>query len=165
MGHDTHRLEQGGPWRVGGVNVPHTHHTCGHSDADVLLHALTDALLGALALGDIGERFPDTDPNNRGRDSRHFVKDALASVRGHGYFVANVDCTIHAQEPKLATHKATIRRAVAELLDLPASFVSIKAKTGEGVGPIGSQQAVAADCVVLVIPNPDHRSICPIESE
>jgi 2-C-methyl-D-erythritol 2,4-cyclodiphosphate synthase len=122
----------------------------GHSDADIVLHAITDALLGALALGDIGELFPDTDPANKDVDSRVFLNKALQLVRARGWSPANVDCTIHAQRPKLASHKLAIRQSLANLLGLPLDAVSVKAKTGEHVGPIGREEAMSADAVLLL---------------
>ncbi|MEX0586040.1 MAG: 2-C-methyl-D-erythritol 2,4-cyclodiphosphate synthase, partial [Pirellulales bacterium] len=132
------------------VDVPHDRHALGHSDADVLLHALTDALLGAAALGDIGELFPDTDPANRGRDSAEFVTAASAQVVAAGWSVANVDAIIHAERPKLTAHKGAIRQRIATLLGIDTNQVGIKAKTGERVGPVGREEAIAAQCVVLV---------------
>ncbi len=151
IGHDTHRLGEDGPLRLGGVTVPHDKHAIGHSDADVLLHAVTDALLGALALPDIGELFPNDDPAHRGRDSAHFLHAALDQIRGHGYQVVNLDCIIFAQRPKLTAHKAAIRQRLAELLDIPAASVGIKAKTGEEVDAVGREEAISAQCVVLLV--------------
>lgn len=122
----------------------------GHSDADVLLHALTDALLGAAALGDIGELFPDTDEANRGRDSGEMLAAALAKVCEAGYRVLNVDTIVFAQRPKLSSHKLAIRQRIAELLKIPLEQVGLKAKTGELVGPVGRQEAIMAEAVVLL---------------
>jgi 2-C-methyl-D-erythritol 2,4-cyclodiphosphate synthase len=108
IGHDTHRLGQGGPLRLGGLEIPHDRHLVGHSDADVLLHAVTDALLGAAALGDIGELFPDTDPANRGRDSADMLTRAYAAVNEAGYELVNLDCIVFAQRPKLSPHKGAL---------------------------------------------------------
>ena len=110
IGHDTHRLGQGGPLRLGGIDIPHDRHLIGHSDADVLLHAITDALLGAAALGDIGELFPDTDAANRGRDSAEMLRQAARAVRRAGYQIVNLDCIVFAQRPKLSPHKDAIRQ-------------------------------------------------------
>jgi 2-C-methyl-D-erythritol 2,4-cyclodiphosphate synthase len=134
------------------VDVPSEHSSVGHSDADVLLHALTDALLGAAALGDIGELFPDTDEANRGRDSAEMLLVALAKVREAGYRVLNVDSIVFAQRPKLAPYKAAIRQRIAELLEIPLEQVGLKAKTGELVGPVGRQEAIMAETVVLLEP-------------
>jgi 2-C-methyl-D-erythritol 2,4-cyclodiphosphate synthase len=122
----------------------------GHSDADVLLHAITDALLGAAAAGDIGELFPDTDEANRGRDSSDMLRRAYEKVRAAGYQVANLDCIVHAEKPKLSKYKPAIRRQVAEVLELSPEQVGLKAKTGEGVGTVGTGEAILAQCVALL---------------
>lgn len=150
IGHDTHRLVAGGPLRLGGVDVRHDRRAEGHSDADVLLHAVTDAVLGAAALGDIGERFPDSDPANRGRDSAEMLELALADVRQQGFRVINADCIVFAQRPKLAPHRDAIRQRIAGLLEVPTDCVGVKAKTGEHVGPVGREEAIMAQCVVLL---------------
>ena len=150
IGHDTHRLAAGGPLRLGGIDVPHDRHAVGHSDADVLLHAITDALLGAAALGDIGELFPDTDERNRGRDSADMLKRAADKVRVAGWSIVNLDCIIFAQRPKLSGQKDAIRRRIAEVLDLKPDQVGVKAKTGEGIGEIGREEAIMAQCVALL---------------
>ncbi len=150
IGHDTHRLVPGGPLRLGGIDVPHDQGAFGHSDADVLLHAVTDALLGACALGDIGELFPDTDPANRGRDSADMLSVAYQRVQAAGYRVVNVDCIVFAQRPKLSPYKEAIRQRLASLLSIPTDCVGLKAKTGEAVGPVGRQEAIMAECVVLL---------------
>ena len=155
IGHDTHRLAGGGPLRLGGVEIAHDQHLVGHSDADVLLHALTDALLGAAGLPDIGELFPDTAAVNRGRDSAEIVAEALRRVQAAGYRPTNVDCIVLAQEPKLSAYKEAIRGRIAELLELEPGAVGIKAKTGEEVGPVGRREAIEAQCVVLLA---DRRS-------
>jgi 2-C-methyl-D-erythritol 2,4-cyclodiphosphate synthase len=135
---------------LGGVVIPHEKHLIGHSDADVLLHALTDALLGAAALGDIGELFPDTDPAHRGRDSGEMLQVAYARVREAGYQIVNVDCVVFAQRPKISPHKEAIRRRIADLLQLEPRQIGLKAKTGELVGPVGNEEAMMAECVALV---------------
>jgi 2-C-methyl-D-erythritol 2,4-cyclodiphosphate synthase len=150
LGHDTHLLVEGGPLLVGGVAIPHDRRASGHSDADVLLHAITDALLGAAALGDIGEMFPDTDPANRGRDSGEMLRAAAARLRAAGWRVVNLDCVILAQRPKILPHRDRIRESVAGMLGLAVDRVGLKAKTGERVGPIGREEAIAAECVALV---------------
>ena len=152
IGHDTHRLGQGGPLRLGGLEIPHDRHLVGHSDADVLLHAVTDALLGAAALGDIGEVFPDTDPANRGRDSAEMLRLAHAAVERAGYAIENVDCIVFAQRPKLSGYKQAISKRIAEILELRCEQVGVKAKTGEGVGPIGHEEVMMAQCVALLKP-------------
>ncbi|MFM7244962.1 MAG: 2-C-methyl-D-erythritol 2,4-cyclodiphosphate synthase [Planctomycetaceae bacterium] len=150
LGHDTHRLGPGDALVIGGVRIPHDRAAIGHSDADVLLHAITDAILGAAALGDIGELFPDTDPANRGRNSADMLRRAHEAVTGAGWRIVNLDCVIFAQRPKILPHRPAIRRRIAEILGVDESAVWLKAKTGEGVGPIGEELAIAAECVVLV---------------
>ena len=130
--------------------IPHGQGLVGHSDADVLLHAVTDALLGAAAMGDIGELFPDTDPANRGRDSAGMLQAALEKVVAAGYRVVNLDCIVFAQRPKLSAYKDPIRRRVAEILQIDAALVGVKAKTGEGVGEVGREETMMAQCVVLL---------------
>jgi 2-C-methyl-D-erythritol 2,4-cyclodiphosphate synthase len=150
LGHDTHRL---GPDRLlilGGVKVPFDCGLIGHSDADVLLHAVTDALLGALSLGDIGEWFPNTDPQWEGADSAVFVTEAAKAVRDRGWEIANLDCTIFAEQPKLSPFKKEIASNVASLLAVDADVVSVKAKTGETVGPIGRGESISAEAAVLL---------------
>lgn len=150
LGHDTHRLLAGRPLILGGICIDHPVGLDGHSDADVLLHAVTDALLGAAGLGDIGELFPDTDPQFLGADSARFLEEALARVRQNGWQPVNLDCTIHAQRPKLSQYKPAIKQRLAELLQIPADAVNVKAKTGERVGPVGREEAMCADAVVLI---------------
>lgn len=151
IGHDTHRLEPGGPLRVGGVDIPHQKQAVGHSDADVLLHAITDAVLGAAALGDIGELFPDNDPANRGRDSAEFLIAAWNKVEAAGYSLVNLDCIVFAQRPKLSPFKAQIQLRIAQILKVDAGQVGVKAKTGELVGPVGREEAIEAQVVALLI--------------
>lgn len=153
LGHDRHRLIAGRPLILGGVTIPYDQGLDGHSDADVLLHALTDALLGALALGDIGEWFPNTDPLWAQADSRIFVQAAVAEVTRRGWMIANVDATLHAERPKLSPYKSAIVARVAELLGIACDQVNVKAKTGEKVGPIGRGEAIDADVVVLLTRN------------
>jgi 2-C-methyl-D-erythritol 2,4-cyclodiphosphate synthase len=150
LGHDTHRLGPGAGLVIGGITILHDRTAIGHSDADVLLHAITDALLGAAALGDIGEMFPDTDPANRGRDSADMLRRAAARVAEAGWRIVNLDCVIFAQRPKILPHRPAIRRRIAEILGVDESAVWLKAKTSEGVGPIGEELAIAAECVVLI---------------
>jgi 2-C-methyl-D-erythritol 2,4-cyclodiphosphate synthase len=150
LGHDLHRLEPGTGLVLGGVTIPHDRAAIGHSDADVLLHAVTDALLGATGLGDIGELFPDTDPANRGRDSAEMLAEAVRLLRAAGWRLVNLDCVIFAQRPKILPHRPAIRRRLADVLGVDETAVWLKAKTGEGVGPIGEERAIAAECVVLV---------------
>jgi 2-C-methyl-D-erythritol 2,4-cyclodiphosphate synthase len=150
IGHDTHRLSEGRPLILGGVRIPHSRGLAGHSDADVVLHALTDALLGAAGLGDIGDAYPDTDPAYRDCDSARFVRDTLARLNRDDWRVVNVDVIIFAQQPKLGPVKAEIRKSLAGLLTLEESAVNVKAKTGEGVGVIGRGEAISAQVVVLI---------------
>ncbi|MGD9647352.1 MAG: 2-C-methyl-D-erythritol 2,4-cyclodiphosphate synthase, partial [Pirellulales bacterium] len=142
IGHDTHRLEPGGPLVLGGLRIEHDKHAVGHSDADVLLHAITDGLLGAAGLGDIGEMFPDTDPANKGRDSAEMLLAANARVHGAGFNIANLDCFVFAQLPKITPLKAAICQRIAELLRIEVNRINLKAKTGDSVGPVGRVEAV-----------------------
>jgi 2-C-methyl-D-erythritol 2,4-cyclodiphosphate synthase len=150
LGHDTHRLGPGDGLVIGGITIPHDHAAIGHSDADVLLHAITDAILGAAALGDIGEMFPDTDPANKGRDSADMLRRAAARIAETGWRIVNLDCVILAQRPKILPHRPAMRRRIAEILAVEEAAVWLKAKTGESVGPIGEELAIAAECVVLI---------------
>ena len=150
IGHDTHRLQPGGPLRLGGIDIPHDHQLIGYSDADVLLHAITDALLGAAALGDIGQMFPDTDPSNHGRDSAEMLRAAMDDVQRLGWQIANLDCIVFAQRPKLLAHRQAIRERLAEILDIEIERIGLQAKTGESIGPIGREEAIAAECAVLL---------------
>jgi 2-C-methyl-D-erythritol 2,4-cyclodiphosphate synthase len=150
IGHDTHRLGQGGPLRLGGIEIPHDRHLIGHSDADVLLHAVTDALLGAAALGDIGEMFPDSDPANCDRDSAEMLTLAHRAVQEANYAIANLDCIVFAQRPKLSAYKPAIRGRIAEILGLSHEQVGVKAKTGEHSGEIGREEVMMAQCVALL---------------
>lgn len=150
LGHDTHRLAAGGPLRLGGVEIPFERHLVGHSDADVLLHAITDALLGAASLGDIGEQFPNTDPANRGRDSGEMLRLAWQRVQAAGYRLVNIDCVVHAQRPKLLPHRPAIQAKIAELLGVEPNQIGLKGKTGESVGPVGREEAIQAECVALL---------------
>jgi 2-C-methyl-D-erythritol 2,4-cyclodiphosphate synthase len=150
IGHDTHRLEAGGPLKLGGMSIPHEKHAVGHSDADALLHAIIDALLGAASMGDIGELFPDTDPAHRGRDSASMLKVACDKLHAHEWRIVNVDCIVFVERPKLGHSKSAMRMRIAELLEVPAHNVGIKAKTGEGVDAVGREEAIAAQCVALL---------------
>ena len=149
-GFDLHRLEPGHPLIVAGVELPHDRGCVAHSDGDVALHALTDALLGSVAAGDIGALFPDTDPQWAGAASNHFVHAALDQVAAAGYTVGNVDLTVVLERPKLRPHIDRIREAVADLLSTPLEAVSIKAKTHERVDAVGRGDAIACHASVLV---------------
>lgn len=150
-GHDTHRLEAGYPLWLGGIRIQHPKGLVGHSDADVVLHAVTDALLGALGLGDIGDAYPDTDPQWKGVDSRVFLAGAMSELKKRSYIIGNVDVTIFAQEPKLGPVKLAIRESLAKLLGVDVGQVNVKAKTGERVGHIGRGEAIGCSVVVLVL--------------
>jgi 2-C-methyl-D-erythritol 2,4-cyclodiphosphate synthase len=150
LGEDSHRTAPGGPLRVGGIEVPHDRQLVGHSDADVLLHAVTDALLGAAALPDIGRTFPNTDPANRNRDSAEMLRLAAAKIADAGYRIVNLDCIIHAERPMLADYQDAIRHRIAGILQLNPHQIGIKAKTGEGVGPVGREETVEARCIALL---------------
>lgn len=153
LGYDSHRLGNGGPLLIGGIEIPAEVHSIGHSDADVLLHAITDALLGAVAEQDIGRLFPDNDPKNRGRDSVDFLVEAVHRIRRHAMEIVNLDCIILAEQPKMAAHIDVMRERIAEHLDINVDQISIKAKTGEGIGDIGGSAAIAARVVVLLYRN------------
>jgi 2-C-methyl-D-erythritol 2,4-cyclodiphosphate synthase len=149
-GFDTHRLVAGRPLILGGVRIDHPRGLAGHSDADVVLHAVTDALLAAAGLGDIGDHFPDIDPVHRNADSSCFVAGALHLLTEQGWRLGNVAVTIFAEEPKLGPIKAAIRASVARLLGLPEDAVNVQAKTGEGVGAIGRGEAIGCAATALV---------------
>jgi len=154
QGFDVHALVPGRKLIVGGVEIPFERGLAGHSDADVLLHAITDALLGAAALGDIGRHFPDTDPAYRGADSRALLRAAMAKVGAAGYSVANVDATIIAQAPKMAPHIPAMIACIAADLGLSRGQVNVKAKTAERLGFIGRGEGIAAEAVVLLADAP-----------
>lgn len=149
-GWDVHALVPGRKLILGGVEVPHTLGLLGHSDADVLLHAITDALFGAAALGDIGRHFSDTDPQFKGADSAVLLAEAARRVRAKGFEIGNVDSTIVAQAPKLAPHIEKMRERIAAVLALDVEQVNVKAKTAEKMGPVGQQQAMEARAVALL---------------
>jgi 2-C-methyl-D-erythritol 2,4-cyclodiphosphate synthase len=149
-GWDTHALVEGRPLMLGGVHVPFEKGLLGHSDADVLLHAITDALLGAAGLGDIGQHFPDTDATYKGADSAKLLKIAYDHVKQLGWHLGNVDCTIVAQAPKLAPHRSDIRSSIAKALGVAESQVNVKAKTAEKMGPVGEGLSMEARAVVLI---------------
>lgn len=149
-GWDTHALVAGRPLIIGGVHIPHPVGLLGHSDADVLLHAITDALLGAAALGDIGSHFPDTDARFKGADSRELLAEVGRSVAAQGWRIGNIDATVIAQAPKLAPHIPGMRANIAQVLGLDAGQVNVKAKTAEKMGPVGEGLSMEARAVVLV---------------
>jgi 2-C-methyl-D-erythritol 2,4-cyclodiphosphate synthase len=149
-GWDLHRLASGRPCRIGGLDLPHGKGPLGHSDGDVVLHALADALLGAAALGDIGVLFPDTDPRWKGADSARLLSEVLDRVCLAGFVFGNADITIVAQEPQIGPHRQALRENIARLLRTDISRVSVKAKTTEGLGDIGAGEAIACHAVVLL---------------
>jgi 2-C-methyl-D-erythritol 2,4-cyclodiphosphate synthase len=156
-GWDIHALVEGRKLVLGGVEIPFHKGLLGHSDADALLHAITDALLGAAALGDIGTLFPDTDAQFKGADSALLLTEAVRQVRAKGYEVGNVDCTVIAQAPKLAPYKQAMRARIAQILDISVDQVNVKAKTAEKMGPVGEGLAMEARAVCLLI-NPAARA-------
>ncbi len=150
-GYDVHRLVEGRRLILGGVEIPYEKGLLGHSDADVLLHAVCDALLGAAALGDIGQHFPDSDERYRGIDSRELLRKVIELISAHGYDVGNLDCTILAQRPKLSPHILKMRENIAADLGIPVDRVSVKATTEEGLGFTGEGAGIAAHAVVLLL--------------
>jgi 2-C-methyl-D-erythritol 2,4-cyclodiphosphate synthase len=150
IGWDSHRLVEGRPLILGGVTIPHERGLDGFSDADVLAHAVIDALLGAAGLGDIGQHFPDTDERYRGADSMHLLRTAVAMLAERGLRVAHVDCTVLMQRPKLGERREAIRASLAEGLGVSAEQVNVKASTGEGMGFVGREEGVAALAVATL---------------
>ncbi len=150
LGHDTHRIAAGGPLRLGGIDIDFDGHLVGHSDADVLLHAITDAVLGAAGLGDIGEMFPDTDPIHKGRDSAEMLSLAYRQVRESRWNIVNLDCVILAERPKLIPWKLAIRKRIGEILSISVDQIGLKGKTGEMIGAIGTGQVIQSICVCLL---------------
>ena len=151
QGYDVHRLVEGRDLILGGVNIPHVKGLLGHSDADVLAHAISDALLGAAALGDIGKHFPDSDPAYKGADSLKLLARVTEILSEHGYAVGNVDATIIAQAPKLAPHIEKMRENLASAMELPTDRVSVKATTEERLGFSGREEGISAQAVCLII--------------
>ena len=149
-GWDTHALVTGRPLVIGGVHIPHTHGLLGHSDADVLLHAITDALLGAAALGDIGRHFPDTDAQFKGADSWLLLQKVGQLLKADGHQIGNIDATVIAQAPKLASFIPAMCERIAQALDMSAQQVNVKAKTAEKMGPVGEGLSMEARAVVLI---------------
>ena len=149
-GYDVHRLGEGLPLWLGGVQVPHSHGLIGHSDADVLLHAICDALLGAAALGDIGKHFPDTDPQYKGISSIKLLAHVGALLHEHGYRVVNIDSTVAAQRPKLAPYILQMRRNIADTLGIDTDCVSVKATTTEHLGFEGREEGISAQAIALI---------------
>jgi 2-C-methyl-D-erythritol 2,4-cyclodiphosphate synthase len=149
-GWDTHQLVEGRPLILGGVTIPHTHGLLGHSDADALCHAITDALFGAAGLGDIGRHFPDTDAAFKGADSIALLAECVRRVRAAGWEPVNIDSTIVAQKPKLAPHIDAMRARLAQTLGLSVDVVNVKAKTAEKMGPVGELKAIETRAVCLL---------------
>ena len=157
VGYDSHRFAHPGPLKLGGVTIPFEKHLAGHSDGDAVAHAITDALLGAVAAGDIGELFSDQDPANRGRDSLEMLGVAVQRVRALGFRVQQVDVTIVAEQPRISGHRDAMRAALAPILDVAAPAVSIKGKTNEGMGWIGRGEGIACLAVATVQPAGPER--------
>ncbi len=157
-GWDTHQLVSGRPLVLGGVTIPHSHGLLGHSDADALLHAITDALLGAAGLGDIGQHFPDTDAQFLGADSVRLLQAAAERVRAAGYQLINIDSTIVAQAPKMAPHIGAMRKCIAAALGLAEEAVNVKAKTAEKMGPVGEGRAIETRAVCLLCRTEPERA-------
>lgn len=149
-GYDVHRLTEGRELWLCGVRIPHSLGLLGHSDADVALHALCDALLGAAALRDIGYHFPDSDPKYKGADSKLLLKDVCRLLREHGYEIGNIDITIMAEEPKINPHIDEMKRIMSEVMGLPEEYISVKATTTEGLGFTGRREGIAASAVALI---------------
>ncbi len=150
-GYDVHQLGEGLPLWIGGVQIPHTHGLIGHSDADVLLHAICDALLGAAALGDIGKHFPDTDPQYKGISSLKLLSHVGKLLKEHGYTVGNIDSTVAAQRPKMAPYIMQMRQNIAETLGIDMDQVSVKATTTEHLGFEGREEGISAQAVALIL--------------
>ena len=151
LGFDSHRIGSDKPLVLGGVRVDSDQGLIGHSDADAPLHAITDAILGAIAAGDIGDSFPDTDPQWKDAQSSLFVKHAVSVATGKGYHVSNCDLTVLAERPKLQPYKQQMRQSIADILAVDIDAVSVKAKTGEGMGLVGRGEGIAAMAVVMLI--------------
>jgi len=150
IGYDLHRLTEGRPLIIGGVTISHHKGLQGHSDADVLIHAIIDAILGALALGDIGTYFPDTDPKYKNIDSKILLKQTVQVLQQNGWKIVNLDTTIIAEQPKLKPYIKSMRDVLSQLLQIPLECTSVKAKTNEGVGPEGKEEAISAFAVILI---------------
>ncbi|HEY3243638.1 MAG TPA: 2-C-methyl-D-erythritol 2,4-cyclodiphosphate synthase [Phycisphaerae bacterium] len=150
IGYDIHRLVDGRSLMLAGIQVPFERGLHGHSDADVVLHAVTDALCGAAGLPDIGDLFPDSDPKYKGIDSRKLLAEVVQRLRATGFVVGNLDVIVHAERPKLSPHKRAMAESLAKMLDLPPEAVSVKAKTNEGLGSVGRGDAIACTAVVLI---------------
>ncbi|PSL29667.1 2-C-methyl-D-erythritol 2,4-cyclodiphosphate synthase [Planomicrobium soli] len=154
QGYDVHQLVEGRPFILGGIEIPHDRGLLGHSDADVLLHTITDAALGAIGGGDIGKHFPDTDPEFKDADSKKLLTHIWEIVKGEGYELGNIDCTVIAQKPKLAPYIEQMRESIAGLLEADVSQVNVKATTSEHLGFTGRGEGIAALAVILLVKHP-----------
>jgi 2-C-methyl-D-erythritol 2,4-cyclodiphosphate synthase len=150
IGYDVHAFGEGDHVMLGGVRIPHTYGLVAHSDGDVALHALCDALLGAMALGDIGEHFPDSDPRWKGADSRRFLRHCAALVREHGWRLVNADLTVVAQEPRIGPYRVQMRQNIADDLGVRLDRINLKATTTEGLGALGRSEGLACQAIVLL---------------
>ncbi|XZE36492.1 2-C-methyl-D-erythritol 2,4-cyclodiphosphate synthase [Pirellulaceae bacterium SH501] len=153
LGTDSHRIEAGGPMILGGISIDYPAHFVGHSDADVLLHAITDAVLGAAGLPDIGELFPNDREENRGRDSGEMLALAVQAFRKAGWELSQIDCVIELERPKISPLKETMRRRISEILQISEERIRLKGKTGEGIGDVGTGQLGKAICIALACRN------------
>lgn len=151
IGYDIHRLAEGRRLVIGGIEIDHVKGLVGHSDADVVLHAVIDAMLGAVGLPDIGDLFPDTDPAYKDVDSRVLFRDAMERIRAKGFGVSNLDVIVHAEAPKMSPHKRPMAESIAALAGVSADRVNVKAKTNEGVGPVGHADAIACTAAALMV--------------
>lgn len=151
LGYDVHKLVEGRKLIIGGVNVPHEKGLLGHSDADVLIHAVMDSILGALALGDIGKHFPDTDEKYKGADSMKLLELVYNLIKEKGYCIGNIDCTIIAQSPKMAPHIQNMRENIAKALNTSIDDINVKATTEEGLGFTGAKEGIAAQSICLLV--------------
>ncbi|WP_054704894.1 2-C-methyl-D-erythritol 2,4-cyclodiphosphate synthase [Bacillus sp. JCM 19041] len=151
QGYDVHQMVEGRPFILGGITIPHEKGLLGHSDADVLLHTITDAALGAIGAGDLGKHFPDTDEAYKDADSKELLKHVWKLVKESGYTLGNVDCTVMAQKPKLAPYIDEMRTKIAELLETEVANVGVKATTTEKLGFVGREEGVAAQAVILLV--------------
>jgi 2-C-methyl-D-erythritol 2,4-cyclodiphosphate synthase len=152
IGYDIHRLVDGRPLLLGGIRIDFPQGLFGHSDGDVVLHAVADALLGAASLPDIGDLFPDTDPAYQDADSRELLAEVVRKVAAAGYRPHNIDCIVHAERPKLSEFKDRMARSIAELAGLDRAAVSVKAKTNEGLGPVGTGEGIACTAAATLVP-------------
>ncbi|MGC8739462.1 MAG: 2-C-methyl-D-erythritol 2,4-cyclodiphosphate synthase [Candidatus Hydrogenedens sp.] len=155
IGYDLHRLAEGRKLILGGITIPYDKGLLGHSDADVLIHAIIDAILGSLALGDIGVHFPDTDPKYKNINSKILLQYTINIIKQQGWHIVNLDSTIIAEKPKLKPYIMDIRESLSEVLEIPINYVSVKAKTNEGVGPEGKEEAISCFVVILLSQSKD----------